>query len=106
MNALSALKVTVWGQMFAVISMTRSVWIICENKNKYVKYYVAIGTTVNLVVNFILIPIMGIVGAAIATLLTNMVVLIFAPLLFRETRQQIPYLIHGFLITWAWKRTK
>ena len=41
-DAVDALKITVWGQMFAVISMTRSVWIICENKNKYVKYYVAI----------------------------------------------------------------
>lgn len=103
-DAVDALKITVWGQMFAVISMTRSVWIICENKNKYVKYYVAIGTIVNLILNFILIPTVGIVGAAVATLITNMVVLIFAPLLYRETRSQIQYLLHGFFMTWVWSR--
>lgn len=105
-DAVDALKITVWGQMFAVISMTRSVWIICENKNKYVKYYVAIGTIVNLILNFILIPTVGIVGAAVATLITNMVVLIFAPLLYRETRSQIQYLLHGFFMTWVWRKTK
>lgn len=105
-GAVEALRITVWGQMFAVISMVRNIWIICEDKNKYVKYYVAIGAVVNLVLNFILIPTIGIKGAAVSTFITSMVVLIFAPLLYSETRNQTRYLIDGVLMTWAWRRVR
>lgn len=104
LEAVGALKITVWGQMLAVISMTRTIWIICEDKNKYVKYYVAIGAIVNLVLNFLLIPSVGIEGASIATLITNIIVLIVAPLLFKETRSQAKYLINGFFLTWLFRK--
>lgn len=100
LKAVGALKVLVWGQMLAVISVVRTVWIICEEKNKYVKRYVAIGTVVNLILNYLLIPLMGIKGASIATLVTNAVVLIAAPFLFKEMRSQATFLMDGFSLAW------
>lgn len=94
------LRVIVWASAVSIISSTRSVWIICENKNQFVKYYILIGAISNTVLNFLLIPKNGITGAAIATLITELTILIFAPLLFKETRSQIEYLFNGLFFRW------
>ena len=57
-----------WGSRFW--DSTREIWVLCESKNKYVKYYLGIGAVVNLVFNTLLIHIYGIEGAAVATLIT------------------------------------
>ncbi len=85
--SIQVLQIAVWFEMFSVIGSARGVWIIAENKNKYVKYYLSIGAVVNLALNYILIPTIGINGAAIATVITQFTTAIIAPLLFKETRE-------------------
>ena len=45
-----------------------------------------------------MIPLKGINGAAIATLITQIIVSIISPLLFKETRICSKYIIEGILI--------
>lgn len=103
-EGVDALKILTCSQMLAVISVARGIWILCEQKNRYVKYYVAIGTLVNIVLNTLLIPSYGIEGASVATLATSIVVLLIAPMLYRETREQTQYLMNGLLLTWLFKK--
>ena len=105
-EAVGALRILVWSQMLAFISVTRSIWILCEKKVKYVKYYVAIGSVVNVVLNYFLIPSYGIIGASVATLCTSIVVLFISPIIFSETRSQERYLIEGFFLVWLFRRPK
>lgn len=86
-GATRALKILIWAETFSMIGTARGIWILAEKKNKYVKYYLGMGTTVNLVLNSILIPVWGIEGAAIATLITQIFTSLIAPMCFRETRQ-------------------
>lgn len=99
-EAVGAFKILIWAQMLSVISVTRNIWIICEDKNRYVKYYVGIGVVINLILNLALIPVIGIDGASYATLATSVVVLLIAPILFKETRGQMKYLLGGLTLSW------
>lgn len=103
-GAVNTLRIMVWAEALAVISTTRSIWILCEKKNRYVKYYIAIGAVVNICLNFVLIPRYGIEGAAFATLVSEFTVLIAAPVMFRETRGQIRFIIDGFFMKWLYRQ--
>ena len=85
-GAAYSLKILIWSETFAMIGSMRGVWILAEKKNKYVKYYLGMGAVMNLLLNSLLIPKLGIAGASVATLATQIFTSLIAPLLFRETR--------------------
>lgn len=107
-GAVNALRVLIWCETFSMIGTARGIWIISENKNKYVKYYLACGVVVNLILNYLLIPIIGITGASVATLITQIVTSMIAPVLFKGTRIHTKYVLQSFALTWLWgnKRKK
>lgn len=98
LGASASLSIAVWSTTFAYLGTARGVWIVCENKNKYTKYYVLFGAIFNLVANFILIPLIGINGAAIATLISQIIVAILAPLLYKETRISVKHMMEGIFL--------
>lgn len=71
MPAVATLRIIVWYTLFTYIGAVRSVWILAEEKQKYLWMISLSGLIVNLVLNIILIPLLGIMGAALATLLTQ-----------------------------------
>lgn len=81
---------------FAIIGTARSIWIIAEGHNKYPKYYILIGALVNIVLNSFLIFWMGITGAAIATLISQIVVALISPAFFKQTRPFIRIYFESF----------
>lgn len=95
--SLSTLKIAIFGVAFSFIGVIREFWLVCEGKQKYAKWFAIIGVIVNVILNYILIPTMGIVGAAIATTATQIATALIAPLFFKETREIIIYFIHGLL---------
>ena len=106
LGAVSSLRIVIWSELFSMIGTMRGIWILCENKNKYVKYYLAMGTVVNIVLNFILIPILGIEGAAVSTLLTQVSTSIIAPLAFKGTREHTKIVINAFACTWYFRKDR
>lgn len=106
LGAVSALRIAIWYETFAMIGTARGIWILCENKNKYVKYYLGIGAVVNLILNWSMIPIWGINGAAIATLITQIVTSLIAPLLFKETRYHTVIVLRAFIGHWYFSGRK
>lgn len=86
LQATNCLRICVWYTAFSYMGGGKSVWLICEGKNKYVMLFSIFGAITNLFMNFIWIPLWGIEGAALATLLTQIVENILVPYLFKETR--------------------
>ena len=85
--AVQSLSILVWSTGFAMIGTTRGIWIVAEGYNQYTKYYILIGAGVNLVLNLLFIPIWGITGAAITTLISQITVAFISPLFFKKARQ-------------------
>lgn len=73
--------------IFGLLDAARSTWIISEKYEKQAKYFVYLGAIVDIVLNYFLIQKWGAIGAALATLVTQLVVFFVAPLMFRETRR-------------------
>lgn len=94
---VSALSIVVWYCAFSYIGGGRSVYLICENKNKYVQIFCMWGAVSNAILNFILIPRYGINGAAIATLLTQIISNVIVPACYKETRDYIGYVFKGLI---------
>lgn len=104
LGAVSTLRISIWCETFAMIGTARGIWILCENKNKYVKYYLGIGAVINLILNGILIPSFGINGAAMATLMTQIITSLIAPLLFKETRYHTIIVLQSITYNWFLKK--
>ena len=43
LGAVPTLRIMIWVEMFAVMGTARGIWVLCENKSKYVKYFLGIG---------------------------------------------------------------
>lgn len=70
-ESASVLSVVVWYTTFSYIGSVRSVWLITENKQKYLWIINLSGAIANVVLNAALIPFMGVMGAAWASLITQ-----------------------------------
>ncbi len=106
MGAVETLKILIWSETFSMIGTARGIWILCENKNRYVKYYLFVGTVINLTLNSILIPRLGINGASFATLATQVTTSIIAPTFFKETRIHTRIVLEAASFKWFWNRKK
>lgn len=86
-GAIEVLKISVWAGLFATLGTARSVWLVCENLQKYTLIYTITGSIVNISLNYILIPSIGARGAAIATLIAQFVTNVIALMPFKKTRK-------------------
>jgi len=68
---IGVLQILVWYVMFSYLGTGRNIWILAEGKQKYLWRINLTGAVLNVAGNFILIPVMGAAGAAIASVLTQ-----------------------------------
>lgn len=85
-NAYKSLYILVIGTWFGIVGNVHYVWLVCENKGKYTLFYSFSGSILNVIFNIFLIPQYGGYGAAIATLISQVVANIFSFAIFKETR--------------------
>ncbi len=95
-EANTSLWVLVWASTFAMIGTARSIWIVGNDLNRFVTFYTVCGAITNIVLNFILIPLLGINGAALSTLASQFVVAMVAPTFIKETREFIHIYLGSF----------
>ena len=77
----------IWSKLFSQMGAVRSVWMLCEGMEKYIKYFVGLGALINLILNALLIPRYGAAGAAVATFVTEFISSGLATLIFSPTRK-------------------
>ena len=69
--AVDALRIVVWYTTFSYMGSVRNIWILTNEKQKYLWKINLFGAVANVILNYILIPLIGINGAAVASLLTQ-----------------------------------
>ena len=72
-EAGSILMIHIWAGVFVFLGVVSSKWFIAENLQKYSFYRTLSGAVINILLNFILIPKFGVKGAAVATLISQVV---------------------------------
>ena len=69
--SVSALRIVVWYTTFSYLGAVRDIWILAENKQKYLWIINLSGASVYICLNAFMIPVYGINGAAAASLITQ-----------------------------------
>lgn len=98
LGAQKALIITVWYCAFSYLGSAKNIWIICEGKMKFEALFTLIGAITNVLLNYVLIPIYGIVGAAFATLITQIITNFLIMFFFRETRENARLILSSFFL--------
>ena len=79
------LRIITWYTAFSYLGVARNAWIVCKNRQRYLKYVYVGAAIANVILNLLLIPRWGASGAAAASLaaqiITTMVIPFFIPAL-------------------------
>lgn len=98
MEAVPLLQILIWSTSFAMLGTARGIWNVAEDKNQYVKYFTVIGGVFNLIFNYFAIQVWGMTGAAIGTLLSQILVSLGSPMFWKDTR---PF-VRLYLSSWRY----
>ncbi len=93
--SVPSLYLLIWSTLFSHLAVSRSTWLVCEGLNQYSELFPIWGVIVNLILNIALIPSYGATGAAAATLVTQFVVTMIAPLFYKKTRPSVMHMVQA-----------
>ncbi len=85
--SVPALQIQVWSLVFVYMGIAGSQWYIAEDLQKLLLLRSFVGAVCNILLNLLLIPRYGINGAAIATLVSQVIVNVIGNLYSAKTRQ-------------------
>ncbi len=85
--AANPLRVITWYTAFSYLGVARDIWIVCKNRQKSLKYIYVSAAIINVVLNFIFIPLWGATGAAVASLAAQVLTSIIIPFFIKGLRE-------------------
>lgn len=96
--AAKPFRIVSWYIAFSYLGVARNAWIVCENKQKYLKYIYASSALINVLLNYILIPHWGAIGAAWASLCTQILTVVVLPAIIRPLRKNAKMMLQAALL--------
>jgi O-antigen/teichoic acid export membrane protein len=99
------LKIHVWAGVFVFLGVASSAWLTSENLQRYAFYRTFAGAVINVVLNLLLIPSYGILGAVIATVIAQVVAAFALDLFTEKTRIMFYMKVKAFNPTYILRRT-
>ena len=93
--AQPALALIVWYTSFSYFGTINNIYMVAEGKEKWVQATTLIGALANVILNLIFIPVIGIKGAALASLLTQFLANFVTPACIPSLRPINKYIMEG-----------
>ena len=94
--SVTALRIAVWYVTFSNYGSIRNIWMLAESKQKYLWIINLSGALANVALNAVLIPFLGAVGAAIASLFTQFFSNFIIGFIIRPIRYNNTLMLRGF----------
>lgn len=85
-DAGQVLVIHIWAGVFVSLGVASGSWFTNENLQRFSFYRTAFGAIVNVILNLILIPLFGLMGAAIATVIAQSIAALFFDVFTSKTR--------------------
>jgi len=89
------LGLVVWYTTFSYIGSVRNIWILAEEKQEYLWIINLLGAVTNIILNALLIPIVGVMGAALASLITQVFTNVVIGFIIKPIRYNNRLIIKG-----------
>lgn len=104
-GAVAPLRVITWYTAFSYLGVARNAWIVCLDKQKYLKYLYLSAAIANVGLNVLFIPIWGATGAAAASLVAQMITTFVVPFFIKELRENSIMMVQAIIFK-GMRRTK
>ena len=85
--AVAPLRIITWYTAFSYLGVARNPWIVCQNKQKYMLHIYTTSALANIILNLIFIPMWGASGAAVASLIAQMLTTMVVPFFIKPLRE-------------------
>jgi O-antigen/teichoic acid export membrane protein len=97
-DSLKPMLIHIIASIFVFWGVVHAKYLISENKQKELFYRTFLAMSLNIVLNYMLIPVYGITGAAIGILISQFFANFVYDLLFKETRSQAKMKLKTFIL--------
>lgn len=101
---INPLRIVVWYTAFSYLGVARNAWMVCENKQKYLKWLYLSAAVINVALNWLMIPLWGASGAALASLITQIATTVILPALIPPLRPNARLMIEAAILKGILKR--
>lgn len=98
MPSAPVLRIVTWCTAFSYLGVARGAWLVCEGKQKYLVYISAAAAVANVVLNWLLIPLWGASGAAVASVIAQFMSSIVGPFFVKPLRANSKMMIEAILL--------
>lgn len=98
LGAVGSLSLVVWYTSFSYFGAINNVYMVAEDKVKWVQVCTFTGALANIVLNYFFIPQKGIVGAALASLITQILANFIMMAIIPDLRKGFKIMINGILL--------
>ena len=92
---IKVLQILTWYITFSFMGTIRNIWLLAEEKQKYLPIVNLSGVVLNIVMNAFMIPLWGACGAALASLLTQLFMNFIFGFIFKPIRRNNVLLLKG-----------
>lgn len=96
-GAINPLRIITWYTAFSYLGVARNAWIVCNGCQRYLKYIYFLAAISNVVLNFLLIPTFGTSGAAMASLIAQVLTSIILPLFIKQMRPNAVLILEAII---------
>lgn len=101
-----ALRIVVWYTTFSYLGYVRNIWILAQGRQKILWILNLSGAALNVALNFALIPLWGINGAALASLVTQVFTNVLLNFFIPKVRRNNTLMFKALNIGYIFKRRK
>lgn len=88
LNAGEVLSIHIWAGIFVGLGVVNGQWFLAENLQKLATFNTLIGVFTNIALNYLLIPVYGIIGVAFATIFSYGIAAYLSLLLHKKSRDR------------------
>jgi O-antigen/teichoic acid export membrane protein len=99
-SAVIPLRIYVWAGIAVFLGVATSQYLTAKNFTKIAFYRTVLGSLINVILNIILIPVIGIKGAAISTLVSYSASIIIL-MVFKKTKDQFYLFLKSVISIWS-----
>ncbi len=101
---VNPLRIITWYTAFSYLGLARNAWIVCKNKQKYLTPVYASAAIANVILNLIFIPQYGASGAAVASLIAQILTTLVVPFMIPALRENSKLMIEAIIFKDVWKK--
>ncbi len=98
------MKIYAWSTAFSYIGVARTIWMQCKDKTRYETAISLIGAITSIVLNYFLIKAFGLIGAAMAAVLTQLITNFLCLFAMKDVRENAKLIADAILLKGVFDR--